>query len=332
MQAYNYTKANNVDKLKTEIEVSSITIALDNVSSFGTAITITFKAVLSAGEIITLDAIVAAHDGIALIEDYIAKVEIPQFTMSSGRNLPMFSMMEPEGDAATIASHDFTKKQTWYQQSVAVAAQALTSEDNLTFSSPHAFWIDLTHGLMYDEDNVNVGGMYNPVIKVDGSIVTTGFVINYVTGAVVFTSAVLGVVTANYYYATTSYYVIKPNAGKVLSIKTAEVQFTTDVVIAGAFVFEAWVNHPTYGLIPVPNNKIKYKNFRDFITACNQGQGLIPKIGDLLFDVHVFPFDYARPKPIYYSQGVEIRIYIDGHAPVSGQYATATFYVTSEPE
>jgi hypothetical protein len=326
---YSFAKNVNVEKLKLEIAESSITIALESVVMFNSNLDITFKTALSTAEETTLNDVVEAHVYTIPVPESM-KIILDEQKTSEG--LTKVSVYEPEGTGATIATHDFSKKQTWYQQSVQVVGQALTSSDNLTFQSPHTFWIDLTHGLMYDEDNINVGGMYNPVIKIDGSIQTTGFTINYVTGAVTFSSPVIGIVTANYYYATTSYYVLKPKLNQVLAIKSAEVQFTTDIVIGKPFVFEAWVNHPTYGMIPVPDTKICYKNFRDFITACNEGQGLIPRIGDLQNDVHVFPFNYARPKPVKYSQGTEIRVYISDHTPIVGEYATATFYVTINDE
>lgn len=50
--------------LVDEIRSSSITVALDSVSSSGDTLTISFKADLSAGEVTTLDGIVALHQGI----------------------------------------------------------------------------------------------------------------------------------------------------------------------------------------------------------------------------------------------------------------------------
>lgn len=58
----------DTSKLNREIAASSITIALDHISGSETNVDIFFKAELSNEEIITLDGIIALHDG---IDDYI---------------------------------------------------------------------------------------------------------------------------------------------------------------------------------------------------------------------------------------------------------------------
>jgi len=60
---------------------------------------------------------------------------------------------------------------------------------------------------------------------------------------------------------------------------------------------------------------------------------MIPAFDNLTKDVHVFPFDYARPKPLKYSDNAEIRVYCKDHLPVSeSEFATATFYVAIDDE
>lgn len=257
-----------------------------------------------------------------------------QIDKRTSNQIPKFSMYEPEGDAATIVSHDFTDPCTWYQGSLAMANEALTQVGvTLTYKGTRLNWIDLKSGRIYDEDNILAQNpTYQPEVKVAGVVVTTGFTINPKLGEVTFTATPAGAVTASYRYADKSWFIVKPKAGKVLSIKSAEVQFSSNVVINNPFYFEAWVNHPQAGFIPVPGSRVAYKNAKDFISACNGGQGLIPKWSGLAFDVHVFPFQYARPKPIKASQAVEIRVYCLNHAPIVGEFATCTFYVNVDNE
>jgi hypothetical protein len=245
------------------------------------------------------------------------------------------SIYEPEGESATIVSHNFSDPCSWYQGSVKVTEGTLTNVSGNIFSMASSlFWIDLQNGRLYDEDNImsQTSNEYKPKVYIDNVLQSTGYSIDYPAGQVTFDGTVSGTVTATFYKADKSWFILKPKAGKILSIKAAEVQFCKDTTLNGPFMFEAWVNHPTYGLIPVPGSQIVYKNFKDFISACNQGQGLIPQIGDLIDDVHVFPFDYARPKPIKSSQGVEIRVYCKNHLPCGGSYATSTFYVAIDNE
>lgn len=66
-------------QLKDEIQASAITVALDNISSTGDTVTITFKADITA-EIATLDSVVAAHDGILVaIADPVEVESSPAF-------------------------------------------------------------------------------------------------------------------------------------------------------------------------------------------------------------------------------------------------------------
>lgn len=57
----------NLDNLTDEIRSSSITIALDYISTSGTTVDIVFKAALSVGEETILDGIVAAHDNVCKV-------------------------------------------------------------------------------------------------------------------------------------------------------------------------------------------------------------------------------------------------------------------------
>ena len=67
----------NLGQLEDEIRVSAIVTALDNITMLGSDVTITFKAVISAGDKTILDGIVAAHVP-AAAEDYVAPVSITE--------------------------------------------------------------------------------------------------------------------------------------------------------------------------------------------------------------------------------------------------------------
>jgi len=338
-----YTKQVNIETLKRSIQSSSITIAIESISTLGTQVTIAFKANLDPAAESVLDSVVSSHVYTPFPTEAIQVIYADEKKTTEG--IPKFAVYEPEGDASTIVSHNFADKTSWAVGAVQVTNEILDNTIANKFVSPNArlHWIDLKHGRLYDEDNALIANpTWHPVIKVDNvvkteslGVVVGDYTIDYVTGEVTFLSAPNGVVTATYRYADKSWFVVKPKVGKKLSINTAEVQFARDTVlggIGGEFVFEAWFNHPTYGMIPVPGTSIKYKNAKDFISACNKGTGQIEPWGEITQPVFVFPFDYARPKPIRHSQGVEIRVYIKNHQPVGGQYATATFYVTVENE
>ena len=68
--------------LKSEIELSSITVALDRIDTSGDVLNVFFKAVLSAGEVTTLNGLVNSHDGILVQEP--DKVEISNSVHNHG--------------------------------------------------------------------------------------------------------------------------------------------------------------------------------------------------------------------------------------------------------
>jgi hypothetical protein len=336
MSMYSYAKEVNIDRLSQEIRLSDITVALSHMDMIANTVDIHFKADLSAGETTILDTLVNDHINTPIIEDILVKLNEPK----TSTGLPKMSMFEPEGASATIVSINYADKCSWYQGAVQVTGGALATSDNLNYTDPNArtHWIDLEHGRLYDEDNIMAqsSNAYKVKVFVDGTEQTTGFTIDYVAGKITFESTVIGVsVTANYWYADKSWFRLRPKAGKILAIKAAEVQFSRSTTLPSPFVFEPWfVDHPLYGTMAIPGEQICYKNGKDFISACNEGQGVIPAWpgGGLTEDVHVFPFQYARPKPIKYSENIEIRVYCKSHEATGGEYATASFYVTIDDE
>ena len=339
---YQYTKTPLAyDRLEQEIKLSSITIATDRFTAEGGVTTVHFKTSISNTEKLTLDTIVANHTGMPL-EPIMAPREVV-FSKNEKTELGILkvSTYEAFGDSSTIVSHDFSKPTSWFQFSKPIVKEALTLVTGNTFisSSARINWIDLFHGKVYDEDNVVIQnpGKYDVKIYLGDVIQAANtYTVNYEEGKITFNGPVVGAVTGSFFYSDKSYYTIKPKPGKILSINAAEVQFSAGTLLNSAFVFEAWatINHPVYGVmtVQVPGSAIYYKNAKDFISACNEGQGLIPAWGELTKDVHVFPFNYARPKPMKASQNVEIRVYCKNHLPVSSEMATATFYVTIDNE
>lgn len=328
-----YQQAVDSNRLKLEIEQSSITVALDRIeTSSAPSVTVYFKADFSSEEAL-LDAVLAAHEPTPLPDDEIKTVSVANFTPSSVSSLPKMATYPAEGDGATIVSHNFADKCSWFFGSEAVIGEQLT-ESNGVYSSLNPYWIDLTHGRLYDEDAIlGENPEYAPKIYVDAVEVTTGFTINYPAGTVTFDSPPVGVVTADYHFADTSYFRLKPREGKILTIQQAEVQFSKNAQVLSPFVFEVWGPFgPSATMVPVPGTRIAYKNAKDFISACNEGQGLIPAWGELTQDVHVFPFKYTRIKALKYSQGLEIRVYIQDHQAIPGELATGTFYVGVDSE
>lgn len=134
MTEYDYTKSPvAVDKLTIEIGTSAIVTALDHINLFGSALSIFFKADLSTDDKTILDALVAAHDGIPLVENIVQNVAV-----TSQPSLVI--MTTPPYGSKTIVVSGVTKKlyarNTGFQQ-------VLTSGANtISYTATYA-WVKL---------------------------------------------------------------------------------------------------------------------------------------------------------------------------------------------
>jgi len=108
MSEYNFTKDPlNIPRLTQEIQESSITIALDYINYFGTALDVFFKAALSAGEETVLGDLVTAHTGEPLVENEIKTVSIAQSDSDTG-GIKITSKFAPDGWLQRIHEIEFT--------------------------------------------------------------------------------------------------------------------------------------------------------------------------------------------------------------------------------
>lgn len=327
-----FQKLVNIERLTQEIRQSSIITALDNIAAAGTSCDIQFKAVLSDDDIVILNRIVDIHIPTPLPNTSIQSVALVGEKLTpTGRT--QVSVYEPEGSAATIVSHNFSDKTTWWMTAPLITMETLTLVTQTSFSTSHPFIIDLTHGKCYDEDTATIADpTLIPKVYIDDILQITGYSINYRAGVITFTTPIIGVVKASYKYAINSYFSLKPKAGQILSILKSQVQFSSDCLISSPMIFEAWIDITDVGKVAIPGTKIKYKNEQDFISACNGGQDIIKAWGSCLLDTYVLSFNYARPKPIKSSNKVEIRVYVQDHIELTGALANGTFYVATESE
>lgn len=343
----NFQKTVDRDRLSKEIRESVITISLDHIISSGTSCDVFFKAPLPTNDEAILNVIINKHIATPLPLAEYQNVAIVNSKKTS-RGILEVAVGESEGSSATIVSHNWCDKTSWASGSIEVVTQVLTlvSVNSYKYQTK-THWIDLEHGKLYDEEAIMAKApinKYRPKIYIDGVLKVENFKnlmgevqvrdysINYAAGVVNFTNVTSGVVTASFYYADKSYFIVKPTTGNILTIKTAEIQFAKNIVIDSPFVFEVWVFHTgLQQMVPYPNSAIVYKNVSDFMSASNEGS-VIPAWGGMANDLIVLPFKYVRPKPVIYSSTAEIRVYVRNHQQVVGEMATATFYVVIDPE
>jgi hypothetical protein len=223
---------------------------------------------------------------------------------------------------------------------------------------PHSSIIDVYHGKLWEEEQleathrvsveVDEGGGWAAKTEVDPHDGIGDYTIDYAAGTITFSPAIgTGAnVRASYYRANGSQFILAPDPGKTLLIKSAEVQFSADIEMTDTVIFETFGYVDVFApqLMPgipsgtkIPLKKTVYKTLQQFIDESNGAYPSIPAIGGsgwrgVQSPVTVFPWNYAAALPLSAAAGMEVRIYCEHDLPFVGSYATATFYCLSEDE
>ena len=238
-----------------------------------------------------------------------------------------------------------------------------TFGDRKLYRSAFDYLIDVYHGLLWNEDKLrdSLGNTYRVAVTndVQGALTENDpfddsgdFFVDYRNG-LFFMSASQGVgeeITATYYKATNSHFVIAPTTGKKIQIESVDVQFSEDVDLRDTVVFEMWgpidffapqLLQSNGGPFPsgtkIPLDTTKYKTMRDFQAECDRAYPPYPAMGGsswrgLTQPTFVFHWEYVRGVTISSALGMELHIYLEHDRPYLGDYATATLYCVSEPE
>ena len=264
-------------------------------------------------------------------------------------NVPIVAFQKSEGTDFSRASHDWTRRTTWFHDSTRVTGES-PSNVGLVYTLANQHVIDLVSGNVSDEDNF--ASTYRCIVYDDGVEVTSGITIDYTAGTITFDNAPSGAVTVDYSYESGSTYCLEPDAGKILYLEHSEIQFSGAVNLQ-PLEFQIWAYNPLFDVNSAPTadnpayipgvtqgenplrfmvRKKVYKNGRDILNSANLGTGVIKAFGELTGDIQVFPFNYVKLQPLRSSQGLQVRLKISNDTPFGGEFATVTFYCFSEDE
>lgn len=271
--------------------------------------------------------------------------------------------LKPDSSKTTVCSHDWTDPTTWSTDAVRVVAEAAERTGAGVYQLAHVNAIDVLHGKITNEDWLldADGNSYRVVVTVDGAAKTErdphvgsggDFTLDYATGVLTLAAdpGEGADVRVTYHYATTSRMVLRPDAGKVLSIGLVEVQFSDDIVITDSVNFQGYgyvdvfapqmlgepYNIPSGTKIPL-GDPMRYKGMRDFVNDAVRAYPGYPVLGGdgwrgLPRPIYVFDWDYVSATPLSSAAGMEIEVRLQHDVPFGGSFATATFYCTSEDE
>lgn len=256
-----------------------------------------------------------------------------------------------EGSVTEFYSPNWCDSTTWHHTSVRVVDEVLSTADNITYTpATDRVWIDMHHGKLAGERSLRaskgVEVKVDDVVKAHNTPGTSDgdFDVTYTDPpAIVFNSALSGTpeIKCSYNYMVDSCWIIVPDAGKRLVLMAVEVQFSSDIVLTTAAVFEPWAYNPADlpNKFAIPGMDRHYDTMVQYVQESQRSYPVIPKLGGANWrampdDLHQFRWPYGEEAVRIFnsSQGAELRIYLEGDTPFSGSYATASVYALSEDE
>lgn len=328
MQSFSYEKHVRDDQLYSEIQGSSITIAIENIISSSTSVTINFKTDLSLEEIEILNNIIDNHT-IQELEPDISEVKIVEDTTEEkdNDNNKKVTIQPRVGSGATLITHNFGDPCTWYEKSVLVTDEILNpkvAESYNIYKCSNVNIIDIEHGRLTFDNRLDQ--KYKIQVKINDVVITTGFSFNYELGEITFSNplTINDVVKLTYYYATTNEFTIIPTSGKKLKVEHVELQFSIDVDMHGKT--ECHFEERGYDPNNLPNKKTYktaiYKNLMNFIDESNNKMfNTVPARDNMTKAMDIFVWEYPVSRIMKSTQGAEVLIYmldVDSNSPTYG--------------
>lgn len=249
-------------------------------------------------------------------------------------NVPYVSIWGPEFNRRSFVIHDFSKRCSWWQNSVKVTGESLIANVIYTeYTSAYTYWIngdEVTDreiaALTLDPNSqvVRDSGFHKQFYGVykNDVLQTTGFTLDHINGKVVFDLPLTGsdVVKADYFYSTTATYKLQPPSGKKWRVYRSETQFSRGCNLV-PIKFSLWAGGQK-------QFEKSYITMNDYVNISNLGYSIPAPGGSLNSDVVVLPFDYEAPIDLKDSYGMYILIELENNTPITNtEIATGTLYL-----
>jgi hypothetical protein len=350
--------------LSLEIEAKQVlTVALaDRAISVGTTNAVFwFKSPLGTDDLAALDEIVAAHQGTNPPLD-IQSVEIG--------NIPEVVPRRSQTKVRAYAfSHDWCDKTTWYTQSKKKTDQVIgvgdASKKDFVLEADYPV-IEIGRGKITDDHRITDGNGDDYCVHVKVGTASAGYTtlterepfeesggdfwVDYDNPGTDGTMVHLAVapatgddVVVTYHYCDTddpmhSIWRFQPPAGKKWVIDHVEAQFTADVELTDTIIYQAWIDYPGLGWIPVPGEEqLRYHSAHNYDDYVRGSQPEVPAWGGTSkrgrqTAGRVVQWDYDSSIVLKASQLVAVQVWCQHDRAMGGGRVTITIYAMEEDE
>lgn len=364
---YSITETSNnkiaTDSFHVNIVSSTIKSAIKDVVADGVNFRAVFKSELDSSDKTTLDNLVANHDGVSI------PLQAPSVKLSAhtqNDSALRVAVVGREGDEQVRCSHDFARPYTWFGDSVRITSQSLSQSNDNTWHFPHKNIINLTHGYVFNEEadilrEPNGHGysleIFSGSVKLQEAPIYTknfsrggDYYLNYSDGTLTTSKRYpSGSLFSNYSYENGSTWTLKPEPGEYISIESAEVQFSEDVILNDNINFETWgfvaafapdLAQSNGGPLPdtmkIKLGEKKYKRFTQLIDDSRGAYPTVPAVGGkergMTKPIYGFPFTYQAARRLLSSAGMELRVKMEENYAAEGDHATVTLYTVAGSE
>ena len=259
-------------------------------------------------------------------------------------------------DRATLFSHNWCDRTTWYTESIRVSEEVATdSGDQQRYELAHQYVIDTYHGKLTEEDYLTDadGYSYRVEVKVNDVLKTEQdphyqsgghFTVDYDDGYIDFLSPLDpgDEVKVTYHYEDGSLCKFSAAYNSDYHLILVELQFSADVIVQDTIIFCPYgladVFAPGYyppgTMIPLTNPE-KFKTINDFYNDSVKSYPTVPAIGGSGWrgcqqEMTVLDWDYVTAQTLHGNYGMEIRVWLEHDEPHGGAFATSTFYFTKD--
>lgn len=253
------------------------------------------------------------------------------------------------GSEVIYTTPNYCDKTTWYYSSVRIQDETLTdSVDGLIWTSGNKFWVDMTHGKIFDEDTYasEIDHKYAVIVTVDGVTMTQrdpfatdggDYDVDYQIGQITFFQSQSGKsILCSYSFAKESEWTIIPDRGFYIDMEKAKIQWSDDLKMNDCIDFEVWAYDPD----DLPNKKryalTTYKKMDNFLDEADAFFSHIAPAGGDIRGIqknrYGITFRYGTIRRLLSSQGAELRIKLKNNIMFNGERATGTFFCTIHQE
>lgn len=209
---------------------------------------------------------------------------------------PRKSYKEP---SRSFTTPDYSDKTTWFGDLTRHENEALSTADNITYSSLNQFWIDWkkipNHVRQFKASEVLIE------IKKNDVIITSGFSIDHAAGTITFDSAnqPSDIIKATYSVGNSTKFDLLAEPGKKLKVDYVEVQFSEGAIMpeGDCMLFQSIYNGPAIPSLGIPANfdiplrTFEYWGYRDFLGESTGARECLPFMGMSKKSI-ILPWDY----------------------------------------